>query len=270
MGKFDGYLLCTDLDDTLLSDDKTVSEENIKAINYFMSEGGFFAFSTGRVPDGIRGTLKYIKPNVPVVTFNGGSIYDFEKEEYLWSSYLGEGAKEVVEFVEREYPPAGIEICTAKGVNFSRINPRVEEHRLLENVPPNNNHYTEVKEPWQKVIFIMEPEYMQGIKELIAKTNFFEKFLFLQSAPYYYELLPLGMTKGTGVLKLAEILGIKRDKLIAVGDNDNDAEMVKVAGIGVAVANAVESVKNNADWMVADNNHHAIAKVIEKIENELN
>ena len=81
MGKFDGILLCTDLDATLLNDEHKVSEENIKAIDYFKSEGGMFTFVTGRVPNGARLMLEYVKPNAPVVTFNGAGIYDFEKEE---------------------------------------------------------------------------------------------------------------------------------------------------------------------------------------------
>ena len=54
MGKFDGILLCTDLDDTLLTTDKRISDENKQAIEYFMSEGGLFTFATGRVVDGAR------------------------------------------------------------------------------------------------------------------------------------------------------------------------------------------------------------------------
>ena len=54
MGKFDGILLCTDLDDTLLTTDKRVSDENSKAIEYFKSEGGLFTFATGRVPQGAK------------------------------------------------------------------------------------------------------------------------------------------------------------------------------------------------------------------------
>ena len=88
MGKFDGILLCTDLDDTLLTTDKRVSDENRRAIEYFQSEGGLFTFVTGRVPAGARLMLEYIHPNAPVVCFNGAAIYDFEKEKFLWKKTL--------------------------------------------------------------------------------------------------------------------------------------------------------------------------------------
>ena len=76
MGKFDGILLCTDLDDTLLTTDKRVSDENSKAIEYFKSEGGLFTFATGRVPQGAKLMLNYVHPNAPMVCFNGAAIYE--------------------------------------------------------------------------------------------------------------------------------------------------------------------------------------------------
>ncbi len=61
------YFLCTDLDDTLLTTDKRVSDENSKAIEYFKSEGGLFTFATGRVPQGAKLMLNYVHPNAPMV-----------------------------------------------------------------------------------------------------------------------------------------------------------------------------------------------------------
>jgi len=266
MGKFDGYLICTDLDGTLLTNDKRVSQENIDAIKYFMSEGGLFTFATGRVPEGARATLDYIVPNAPIVTFNGGSIYDYSTDEFLWSSYLPPEAIEVVECIDREYPYAGIAIATARKLNYCKINDRVLEHSKYENIEVEEIHYKDIKEPWQKVLFIMEMEYVEGIKKLIYDKGFTKNYSFVQSARHYYEQLPLGMTKGAGVLKLAEILGIEHKKLIVIGDNDNDKDMVKYAGIGVAVANAVDCVKDVADWITVDNENHAIASVIKKLE----
>lgn len=269
MGKFDGYLICTDLDGTLLTDDKRVSEENIEAIDYFVSEGGLFTFATGRVPGGVMGTLEYVVPNAPIVTFNGGSIYDYSKEDFLWSSFLPPEAIEVVESIDRECPYAGIAVATAKTLNYCKINDRVLEHSRYENIPVNKTDYKNVSEPWQKVLFIMEKEYIEEIKNFVKEKGFDEKFTFVQSATHYYELLPFGMTKGAGILKLAEILGIEHKKLIAIGDNDNDIDMIKKAGIGIAVANAADSVKENADWITVDNNSNAIAKVIERLETEI-
>ena len=97
MGKFDGILLCTDLDGTLLSSKSVVSDGNIRAINYFKEQGGKFAFVTGRVPKGAGLMRKWVEPNAPIVVFNGAGVYDFDKKELLWGTYLTEKAKKVVE-----------------------------------------------------------------------------------------------------------------------------------------------------------------------------
>ena len=80
MGKFDGFLICTDLDGTLLRNDKTISPENLQAIAYFKQEGGFFTFVTGRMPFFVSHVYDRIKPNAPIGCINGGGLYDYPNQ----------------------------------------------------------------------------------------------------------------------------------------------------------------------------------------------
>ena len=72
LGKFDGILICTDLDGTLLKNDKTISRENLDAIEYFKKEGGYFTFITGRMPYFAREIYNRVSPNAPIGCINGG------------------------------------------------------------------------------------------------------------------------------------------------------------------------------------------------------
>lgn len=267
MGKFDGMLLCTDLDDTLLTDNKQVSEKNRKAIDYFKSEGGLFTFSTGRVPMGARLILEYVVPNAPIVCFNGGGIYDFSENKILWSRKLDSDAISAVEYVDRRLDFVGIEICTEEKIYFSKINAKVREHQILEKLPDNDLDYHDIPEVWQKVLFMTEEHELNTVRRTISESPFADKYTFVQSSPWYYELLPKNSTKGDGLIQLGELCGIDRSRIIAVGDNENDLEMVKMAGVGIAVENAIPIVKNSADYVTADNNSDAIAKVIYDLEN---
>lgn len=266
MGKFDGILLCTDLDDTLLTTDKRVSEKNRNAIDYFKSEGGLFTFVTGRVPIGARLILEYVTPNAPIVCFNGGGIYDFDAGKMLWSRKLDREALSAVEYVDRLFDFVGIEICTEEKIYFSKINPKVREHQVLEQLPDNDLDYHDIPEVWQKVLFMTEAEQLGEVREAIARAPFADKYTFVQSSPWYYELLPKNASKGEGLLQLADICGIDCRHTIAVGDNENDISMIKNAGTGIAVANAIESVKSAADYITSDNNSDAVSAVIEAIE----
>lgn len=80
MNKFKGLLICTDLDGTLLKDDKSISRENLDAIEYFKSEGGYFTFITGRMPYFMESICSKIHPNAPFGCINGGGLYDYNKK----------------------------------------------------------------------------------------------------------------------------------------------------------------------------------------------
>ncbi len=266
MGKFDGLLLLTDLDDTLLTTDKRVSEENARAIEYFKSEGGLFTFATGRVPRGAKLMLKYVEPNAPMVCFNGAVVYDFAEEKILWSLTLGERAVNVVEYIDKMFDFVGIEICTADKIYFSKVNKIVERHKELEHLPDNYLAYREVKEKWVKVLFMTDEDKIPLVRRALALSPFANEYAFVQSSPWYYELLPKGANKGAGLLRLADLIGIDRLKTIGVGDNENDLELIKNAGVGVAVGNAIPAVKAAADHVTVNHSDHAIAAVINDIE----
>lgn len=267
MGKFDNLLLCTDLDDTLLTTDKKVSLENQKAIAYFQSEGGLFTFATGRMPHGARLTLDYVKPNAPIVCYNGAGIYDLSKNKMVWKTTLDEHAIEVVELVEKEFSFSGIEICGEDTVYFSRMNRVVYEHKQIERFPDNFVDYHDVEEPWIKVIFMQEEDEVQQVREFLLDSKYADQYEFIQSSPYYYELLPKNATKGNATIQLADILRVPHNHIIGVGDNENDLSLVRQAGVGIAVANAIDEVKDAADYITVDNDLHAISAVIGSLSN---
>ena len=96
-----------------------------------------------------------------------------------------------------------------------------------------------------------------------------DMFDFIRSDPEYYEILPKGVSKGDLLMKLADLLGVDRKRTIAVGDNDNDASMIKAAGVGYAVANGSKAAKDAADIITVSNEEDAIAKIIDDLDKNL-
>ena len=266
MKEFEGILITTDLDETLLSDDKTISKENLDAIEYFKENGGKFTFITGR-PVVIVGDLyNTVKPNAPIGCFNGGGIYDMVKGEYLWMVELSREALELVEHVDKVFPEMSIQICGFKNSYFCKMNPSMINHLKTGGFPDIRCHYNEVQEPIAKVLFADEKEEnLFKLRDILNAHPKAYKYDFIRSHAEYYEILPKGMSKGLLVTKLAEILGIDKSKTIAVGDNDNDASMLKSAAVGIAVSNASKAAKEAADMITVSNNENAIAKIIEDL-----
>lgn len=267
MKKFEGILICTDLDGTLLLSDGTVSKENLEAIEYFKENGGMFTIISGRVPITARKICALVKPNVPFGCINGGGLYDVSKGEFVWINTLPEEGLELVEYVDRMMPDMGIQVNTPEVLYFSKDNSAMEAFRRLVDVPNLVRHYREVEPPISKILFAHEDEEeMFRLIKLLDEHPKSHKFSFVRSEKYLYELLPKGTDKSMALSKLVEILGLDVKKTVAIGDYYNDIGMVKYAGVGISVANGCDEIRAVADHITVSNDEHAIAKVIEDIE----
>ncbi len=239
MGKFDGIIICTDLDDTLLTSDKIVSEENKLAIKYFMDEGGTFTYATGRVLKTSRMIFKYMVPNAPIIVCNGVMIYDAHNDKVLWERELDSDYKKIMDAVKDKFPDVGMYAYTKNGEQFISRNSLSDWYINYAGIDGNIVKTSEINDPAYKTVFFVEEEKMDFLREFVWSLEWSDKFNFSRSEPIYFEMLPKGAGKGEALLKLAEILGIDKKKTIGVGNYENDLTLVEKAGVGVAVSNAI-------------------------------
>lgn len=267
MNKFKDILICTDLDGTLLNSDNEISKENLEAIEYFKSEGGYFTFITGRMPSFAGHIYNKVKPNAPIGCINGGGVYDYETKEYLWTHPMPDSVIELVEYIDKNIEGMGIQVNTFETVYFCTENQAQDIFRELTGVPQINKHYNDIKEPIAKIVFVdSTEEKMEKLAQLLSSHKRADEFRFVRSEKWLYEILPKGISKAVVLPKIAQHLNVSSDNCIAIGDYNNDIQMVKGAKIGIAVANAVDELKAVADYITASNDNHAIAQVISDIE----
>ncbi len=267
MGKFDGILLCTDLDGTLLRDDKSISAENLQAIEYFKAEGGSFTFVTGRMPFTAMDIFEAAKPNVPFGCINGGGVFDPWMQDYIWTSQMPEGVNELIRAVDENVPGVGIQVNTFYHTYFSKENDTMRIFRQITKLPNLVRPYTEVDEPVAKIIFGSEKEEeIQKISKTLLAHPRSGEFDFIRSERSLYEILPKGISKGTAIENLVRYLDLDINKTVAMGDYNNDISMFHAAKVGIAVSNACQDALDAADHITVSNNAHAVAKVIYDIE----
>ncbi len=267
MGKFDGMLICTDLDGTLLKKDKTISSENIEAIEYFKREGGYFTFVTGRMPFFVSYVLDTIKPNVPFGCVNGAGLFDWSKGDYVWTAVMPKHVIELVKHIDDNFSDVGIQVNTFYKTYFCRENQVMKNFREITKLENIVCHYNDVKEPIAKILFGSESEEeIQRIEKMLKSHPLASEFDFIRSEKTLYEILPKGIGKGTSIMKLCQHLGIDVNRTVAIGDYNNDISMFGVAGIGVAVSNACKEALDAADFITVSNEEHAIANVIFALE----
>lgn len=195
---FKNVILMTDLDGTLLTDDKRIDARDLEAIARFREKGGLFTAATGRGIAMARSVIEKIGIDIPCVIFNGAAVYDFRKREFLWHSDMPPCAADYIRILEGAFPDIGIEILHAESVYVTDYNQTVAEHMAIEGIEPIRCTLEEApKENWLKVLIAYPPE---RIGEIIGFTqkNCAAGVNWVHSSPMYYEMLPEGISKGTG------------------------------------------------------------------------
>lgn len=267
MGKFDGILICTDLDGTLLKSDKSISDEVKKKIEYFMSEGGYFTIMTGRAPQTTQKIADEIKINCPYGCTNGGGLYDHDKGKYVRVTYLADGYKEIVKYVQDNIDGIGYQVTSEDIIYFCRENDAMEKYRQRTGAENIRGNLDDIGKGAVKVVFgDTDSGRMDRIENMAKSHPYADRFDFVRTEKTLFEILPKDVNKGKALKMLSEYLGIDIKNTVAVGDYTNDVEMIKNAGVGVAVENANEDAKTAADYITVSNEEDAIARVIDDIE----
>lgn len=267
MKKFDGILMCTDLDGTLLNRSGAISEENKAAIEYFKSEGGRFTFITGRMPAFSGEFCELVNPNAPYGCINGGGLYDHKAQEYLWTQELSRRALTLMEYVDKQLPSIGFQLNTKENIYFCKDTEAMVWFREVTGLPLVSCHYNDVKEPILKVVFAdLDENKIEALIKLLDSHPMAEEFDFVRSEKNLYEILPKGIGKAVALKKLCELLSLDIKRTIAVGDYNNDISMLRAAGVGFAVSNACPDALAAADRITVSNDEHAIAKIIDDLD----
>lgn len=260
---FRGVLLLSDMDGTLLDNKRRLSERNRAAIDRFVKGGGLFSLATGRMKASVD--LYKLPICVPAIIYNGAAIYDFKKDKTLWSNNLQECMKNVVDQIIKRFEGIGLEIYSEGTIYITNENEHTIDHMIRERFTPVYfESLDEVPQPWTKVLLAWDPKKLPNVENFLK--GFTEPFEQVYSEPQFLELLNKGISKGSGLMRLKQLMDEEISCIIAIGDNMNDIELIQEADVGVATGNAKESLKKIADFCCMDNDHDAIADVIDKVE----
>ncbi len=264
-----------DIDCTLLCDDKTLSERNRKALHDALDKGNKIILSTGRSTGSAITLSKMLGLNRPgcyALAFNGCVIVDLYTSTVIATRSQLEPFE--IHAIGREACRRGIhaqiytnfEVITVPRFNDALIDDYCQKRFLKKRIIDDFDGYdapscklllTELHE-YEKLVSFRE-FVLSGFPECDA---YFSDRIFL-------EVVKKGIDKGAALHILAELLKIPVCDTVAVGDAENDIPMIKAAGIGFAMKNAADAVKASADRItLSDNNHDAIAEIIEFCENE--
>ncbi len=262
-------LLALDMDGTVLTSKKVISPRTEAAIHEALAKGKEVLFATGRCPSEMTEYIQTFPEMNYVMCLSGALIFDVKSGQSLSAVTISRNlAEQVLDLAEQLdamaniYAGSDVFVEKRRHGNLDYFNCQcfaelydacavwVDDIRSVLEERGDQiykiNLYCHDEQNWKKAAEILENlplSYASGI-------------------PMNFEISPFGINKGEGLKTLCRVTGIPLAEMIAVGDEGNDLEMIKTAGLGVAMGNASDEVIEAADAMTADCDHDGVAEVI--------
>lgn len=265
-------LIAIDMDGTLLNEKKHIEKAQKEAIHEAIEAGIKIVLCTGRPLYGILPFykelgLQELDQEGYVILNNGCSVHKTKDWELIECSEITPDDMEHLYKFSEKYD---INFTLVDEMHYFNIG-RKPTKELIMDAQFVFSDITDItleeaksgKYKIVKVMFLGDPEEMKKFQTEYEDT-IKERYEGVLSQSYVYEVLPKGYNKGTGLKNLAEKLGIKQEEVMAIGDGNNDVEMLEYANYGVAMGNASELARNAAKYTTDTNENDGVAKAIRK------
>lgn len=271
MKQIDRRLIVSDFDGTLLSTKYDIPQRTRRAVAEYVSCGGVFAIATGRMLCSILPRARELGLKGIVIAYQGSVIADIESGKILkFGGFSAHMAAEALRAIEQQGESCQVYCDEKLYIDLPEDNPHLQLYEKITGVKainvldrPLSRFIEEKGRPCQKVASLVAPQNRARLYSALSE-KLSSRFDVTCSANVLVEVSPLGDDKGQGLKFLAEYYGIPLSSSVAIGDNLNDASMLKAAGIGVAVANSSAELKAVADEITLSNDECGVAEIIYK------
>lgn len=265
-------LIALDMDGTMLNSRNEISKRNVQAIHKAIDKGVYVVLATGRMPASARYYAKTIGLDSPIISCNGAIIFNNTQELIFEKKLQAQAIRQIIDLVHEyklNYRFCGIDTFYGQVYrgdmeefypnyreDFSQQGIRVE---LLDDTIA----YLEKNQiPIHKFEFVEEDE--DKLQDFRKKLETVKGISMASSWHNNVEIVSAGVSKGQSLQYLCEEFGIKDSQIIAIGDNENDVSMFRLAGLAIAMENGDKIAKDQADIITATNDQDGVAKAIEK------
>lgn len=270
MSKFDNIIILSDMDGTFLGENSRLVPENIAAIKYFNQNGGRFAVNTGR--NLITITVPYPEfkgfISAPIIMHNGACIYDLQNEKILYEKAIDtEIAIEIFNYLQGFAPEVR---PTLRCLNSFHVMPpsyMSEWYKPFAKYTYNFYNSEDIRNmSVHKINF--ECENLERLAEIRAdvECRFGDIIDCTSAEPTMIEVISKGVSKAIAIPRLKSLLHCENATVFAIGDYENDIEMIKAADCGACPSNALDTVKSVAKIHVCHHDKGAVADLIRIIE----
>lgn len=262
-------LVAIDIDGTLVDDHKRISAKTKDAIKRAKQKGVYIVLCTGRPVSGIQdylNELDLLSSNDYAITYNGAQGENIGQKKIVFTNLLNQSDyQELLEISKQAHVRTQIVTADSKlYTTDANISPYTVLDAFYTKMPL---YYCQSSDlpcmQAAKFMLVDEPQVIDAALKYFD-SSVCQKYYTVRSEAWFFEFMHKKANKGQAVLELAQKLGIKASEVLALGDQNNDLTMIKLAGLGIAMGNANETVKKAADAITSDNNHDGVAVALEK------
>ena len=260
-------MLVLDLDDTLLKDDRTVSELTRRRLLEAQQQGMIVVLASGRPTYAMQHLAKELclaEYGGYFISFNGARITSCANQHILLSVDISHAQMCKLFDLAQEHG-VYIQTYTEDHILVSKDNEytQIEKEITGMDVIECADFKAEIPKTAVKAMMLEHPDRLKEVEQALRPVVENELYMTI-TKPFFLEFMNPAVDKGKSLVTLAQHLNVPMEQVIAVGDSYNDISMIKAAGLGVAMGNAVEAVKQAADYETADNEHDGVARVVER------
>ena len=263
-------LILSDIDGTILDNNHQVDAHLRDTITELKKKSIPFVLASARSPHGMFPIAQELNLGAnPIACYNGALIVEGNKEHYqtLIEHGLSKAdVKKIVALIKKQFPHISINFYSGGDWIVEEIDQWVQIEADITKESPDIRNFdtllTDDSIPIHKLLLIANAQAIQEFFTYLKRVNF-EDASFYLSKDNYLEVTSQSVSKENALLEIAKYYDISLSQTMAIGDNYNDIPMLKLAGLGVAMANAPQAVKNEADIETVSNNDNGVSKVIE-------
>ncbi len=253
-------LIAVDVDGTLLNSHHALTPRVAAAIRACQIAGVHVVIATGKTRSSVEPLLDHLQLDTPGVYSQGLIIHNADGSIRFRRTMEPEQVAQVIAFAQARAMPF-LAYSGDRLIVLERSPYTDSITNYGEPLPLLLASFDGV--PVEKFILIHTPETIAPLRHALEQT-FDGQLTVVQALDHMIELVPPGSSKGDGLRRVLAALGVAPEQVMAIGDGENDIEMLQLAGLGVAVGNAKPALKAVADVIVADNDHDGVAEAIER------
>ena len=255
-------LIALDLDNTLITKTTDFSNEDLAAIDKARKAGIYVTLASGRAYRSLKIFLDRLNMDTYSISTGGAIVSDPNNKRVYTKFVEPKTAAEIIRFAYENGYYA--QVYFNDDFVFYREGAESALYEKATSVPGilDETLFLQDKIETPKILFIDAPERIEALIPIIASR--FPGIKAERSFPEYLEINHMDCGKGSALAALGEMLGVKQEEMMAIGDSEIDVSMIKYAGIGVAMGNAAEHIKKVADYVTSDVRESGVAKAIEK------